>query len=227
MADRWGIFDDTLSVRTITQFRTIAKRYAETMDFDYVLIDVSPSLGLLNRSILTTSDTFFMPTNPDLFSMYGIRNIGQSLKCWNSHYDSTVFSKLTPMQKALFPNEHVKFLGYTLYNAKRCSEQELGMAKSHRNFAEKIPDETKKWILKENLSKKVSNVITESIGEKAVWYSHNTYPSMAQKYRCPIWNIPEVELDPDDRGTVSANKDKYVATREKYHEFAKDLLKRL
>ena len=88
LADRWTISPDenVLTIRTITQFRTIAKRYAQKYGFEYIFVDVSPSLGVLNRAILQNCDAFFMPATPDLFSMYGIRNIGQSLGRWKKSY---------------------------------------------------------------------------------------------------------------------------------------------
>lgn len=87
LADRWSISPDenVLAVRTITQFRTIATRYAQKYGYEYIFVDVSPSLGLLNRAIITSCDAFIMPATPDLFSMYGIRNIGQSLQKWKNH----------------------------------------------------------------------------------------------------------------------------------------------
>ena len=90
LADRWSISPDenVLAVRTITQFRTIATRYTEKYGYEYVFVDVSPSLGLLNRAIITSCDAFFMPATPDLFSMYGIRNIGQTLEKWKQSYQA-------------------------------------------------------------------------------------------------------------------------------------------
>ena len=46
LADRWSISPDenVLAIRTITQFRTIAMRYAAKNGYDYILVDVSPSL---------------------------------------------------------------------------------------------------------------------------------------------------------------------------------------
>lgn len=82
-----------------------------------VLVDVSPSLGLLNRAILTTCDAFFMPAMPDLFSMYGVRNIGQTLLRWKKSYDS-LYNAINPQLKYLFSEKFVQFLGFTIYNAR-------------------------------------------------------------------------------------------------------------
>lgn len=228
LADRWTISPDenVLSIRTITQFRTIAKRYAKKYNFDFVFIDVSPSLGLLNRAIITTCDAFFMPAAPDLFSMYGVRNIGQSLERWKKSYNSLYEGLAIPLKK-LLPSTYVKFLGYTIYNARQRRDQELGLAQAHRDYVNKIPSEVAKWILPENITLSALPKIKTSIGENAIWYSHNTYPAMAQKYKCPMWLIPEQDLEQEDRLTVRSNKQRFIDTREKYYIFANDLISRL
>lgn len=228
LADRWTISPDenVLAIRTITQFRTIASRYAETYGYEYVFLDVSPSLGLLNRAIITSCDAFFMPATPDLFSMYGIRNIGQSLVRWKKSYDS-LYSAVGTQLKTLFAPDFVKFLGYTIYNARGRSDQPLGLAKAHRDFAEKIPEEIKKWIPQEYFSENACSQIDTSIGGNVVWSSHNTYPAMAQKYKCPMWMIPDEELDQEDKLTVISNKARFLNTQEAYYTFANDLISRI
>ena len=44
-------------------------------EFDYILIDMGPSLGALNRSALLNSDYFLTPMASDIFSLLGISNI--------------------------------------------------------------------------------------------------------------------------------------------------------
>ncbi len=80
IAERWsGVYQsDNLSIRTITNIRGICQRYAEAYNYEYVLIDTSPSLGILNKVIMSTVDGFFIPAQPDMFSLYGIRNIGNA-----------------------------------------------------------------------------------------------------------------------------------------------------
>lgn len=55
-------------------------------DYDYVFVDVSPSLGALNRSVLLSSDYFVAPLGADAFSVLGIRNISRWMKSWIDYY---------------------------------------------------------------------------------------------------------------------------------------------
>lgn len=50
--------------------------------FDVALVDVGPSLGSLNRSVLIGADYFVTPMGCDIFSLIGIRNISEWLRDW-------------------------------------------------------------------------------------------------------------------------------------------------
>lgn len=50
--------------------------------YDVVLVDMGPSLGALNRSILLAVDFFIMPLSVDIFSLMAVDNIIRSLSGW-------------------------------------------------------------------------------------------------------------------------------------------------
>ncbi len=54
--------------------------------YDYLLIDMGPALGALNRSVLLNSDYFITPMASDIFSLIGISNIGDWIKSWKDAY---------------------------------------------------------------------------------------------------------------------------------------------
>jgi cellulose biosynthesis protein BcsQ len=56
-------------------------------DYDIVFIDVSPSLGAINRSVLLCSDYFIAPLGADAFSVLGIRNISRWMRSWIEYYE--------------------------------------------------------------------------------------------------------------------------------------------
>lgn len=66
-------------LQTTFVFKDLLERYSE---YDYIFIDVGPSLGALNRSVLIASDFFVMPMSSDIFSLMAIRNIANSLTRW-------------------------------------------------------------------------------------------------------------------------------------------------
>jgi cellulose biosynthesis protein BcsQ len=55
--------------------------------YDVVIVDLGPSLGPLTRSVLLGADYFVTPMGCDIFSIVGIRNIGEWLSRWIEDYE--------------------------------------------------------------------------------------------------------------------------------------------
>lgn len=230
LASRWSdaYRGDPLAVRTASRIRAICESYASAHGFDYVVADTSPSLGILNKVVISTMTGFLIPCAPDIFSMYGIRNIGRALARWKHEFD-TLYTLLSRDKRSSFPESFVNFLGFTIYNArKRDGQNELDLPQAHYTHAIKIPDIIEQHIPPELRSTLSSEQARRPIGGTSVIHSHNTLPAMAQKYRLPIWRVPDSSaLEADDRSTIRGNRGTYEATQAKYHDFAKDLLVRL
>ncbi|UWS81085.1 AAA family ATPase [Phaeobacter sp. G2] len=222
---------DPLAIRTATSVRSIAEEYTKLHKYDVVIIDTSPSLGALNRNILSQADGFIIPANPDLFSLYGIRNIGSALALWKKQYDS-IFALLSDAKRHNFSEKFVRFLGFTLYNARRLqgskTTNELGIAKAHYNYAKQIPETIISVLSQSQMAPLDKKSFEGSIGEGAVIHGHNTLPSMAQKYHLPMWKLPTAtDLESGDASTIVGNRKIYEATQEAYVKFAVDVISRL
>lgn len=230
ISERWSqtYLGDPLAIRTITGIRQIAERYSRNNSYDFVIIDTSPSLGALNKVIISTVDGFIIPALPDMFSLYGIRNIGNSLQQWQREFE-VIFTLISEEKRKNFPTNFVSFLGYTIYNAKKYTGQtEWNLAKAHYNYAQQIPETIMRYI-NENIRRHLTpDMVKNPIGMTAVMHSHSTLPNMAQKYNRPIWEIPNLStLDPSDKGTIIGNAETYRSTRQQYENFAKDVLNRI
>ncbi|PWW69002.1 cobyrinic acid a,c-diamide synthase [Tuber magnatum] len=230
IASRWSdIYQgDPLAIRTVTRARSIAEEYAKIYGYDIVIFDTSPSLGALNKAVISLVDGFVVPCNPDMFSLYGIRNIGNSLSIWKKQFE-TIFHLLSNEKRSNFPDDFVKFLGFTIYNARKYTgSNDWDLATAHFNFAQQIPTTIKTYIKKDIRSHLTDNQLASPIGATAVMHSHSTLPSMAQKYHLPIWKVPSSpRLEAADKSTIAGNRATYEGTRSKYHQFAKDVLDRL
>ncbi len=198
IAERWsGVYQgDNLSIRTITNIRNICQRYTEIYNYDYVLIDTSPSLGILNKVIMSTVDGFFIPAQPDMFSLYGIRNIGNALHLWQREFAS-IYSLLSEDRRSKFPSHFVQFLGYTIYNAKKYTRDnepfnEYNLAQAHYQYVTQIPETIINFIQESNRTRVPAELISRPIGGSSIIHSHNTFPAMAQALKCPMWKVPEV-----------------------------------
>ncbi|RKU16668.1 cobyrinic acid a,c-diamide synthase [Candidatus Poribacteria bacterium] len=230
IANRWNDVygGDPLAIRTVTQVRNFCDVYAKNHSYDYVVIDTSPSLGILNKVIISTVDGFLIPCMPDMFSLYGIQNIGKSLKGWKRDFN-TIFTLLSDVKLSHFPKNFVSFLGYTIFNAKKFTgKSEWDLSKAHHNYAKQIPATIRKYIDEDHRKHLTETQLEEPIGETAVMHSYSTRPNMAQKYRTPMWKVPSCEnLEPEDKSTISGNRKLYENTKIGFHIFTKDLLTRL
>jgi cellulose biosynthesis protein BcsQ len=246
IAERWsGVYQgDNLSIRTVTNIRTLCQRYAEEYKYDYVLIDTSPSLGILNKVIMSTVDGFFIPAQPDMFSLYGIRNIGNALQLWQREFIS-IYSLISEEKRSKFPLHFVQFLGYTIYNAKKYTRDsepfnEYNLAQAHYQYVNRIPEMIMQFIQESNRTTVSPEIISRPIGGDSIIHSHNTFPAMAQALKCPMWRVPETyakleKTDPDYFTLLNQNGFEYNRGNngrlreigEKYKMFTNDLLTRI
>jgi len=230
IAARWSdVYQgDPQAIRLVTRIRQLALNYANLHGYEFVIMDTSPSLGTLNRVIISTTDGFVIPCMPDMFSLYGIRNIGSALTVWKKQFD-IIYKLLSQENRKRFPENFVRLLGFTIYNAKKYTGglNSWALAAGHYNYAKQIPGAISNFIapnIREHLS---DDILASPIGGVATMHTHNTLPGMAQKYHKPMWDVPSLTLDSSDVNTVQGNRATYEATREAYMAFATDLLSRL
>lgn len=88
-------------------FQLTAKKYTS----DYIIVDMSPSLGSINQNLLMTSDFFLVPMAPDYFSVMAIDSLASVLPKWKAWAKQA--QGISVLQKATYPFPVVepKFLG--------------------------------------------------------------------------------------------------------------------
>lgn len=112
-------------------------------EVDIFIIDISPSLDLLNRIVLLWVDYFITPLNPDAFSLQWIENLWNTLENWkkNRQYTGKALAKGISSEKVL--TGEWLFLGYIINSYNQYNKQEI---KSHREWIEKIPMSIKNYL---------------------------------------------------------------------------------
>lgn len=63
-------------------FNDLIDKTADMYSIDYVLIDVNPGLGPINKVLFLISDGFIIPTNPDLFCIMALNSLSRILPNW-------------------------------------------------------------------------------------------------------------------------------------------------
>ncbi len=88
-------------------FGHLIRMTAETHGFEYVLIDMSPSVGAFNQSLLMGSDYFIVPTFPDFFCEQAVKSLKSVIPRWNEGVRPFRSAHLTYP----FPDNPPKFIG--------------------------------------------------------------------------------------------------------------------
>ncbi|PJK28859.1 ParA family protein [Minwuia thermotolerans] len=156
-------------------------------DYDIVFIDVSPSLGALNRSVLLCSDYFVVPLGADAFSVLGIRNISRWMSSWIDYYEVGLeqSDRLNPggLEKySIMTDISIKrgFIGFTLQQY--IAKAKAGVrrpTKAYERILNDIPREIDTYLS----SFVANNMATPHLGDVPNLYS---LIPMAQSANAPI-----------------------------------------
>lgn len=84
---------------------------AASVSADYVLVDMSPSLGPLNQNLVCTSDFFIVPLHPDYFSSMALSSLTRTLPRWNSWAKTAHDIEVLRNADYPFPAPHTQFIG--------------------------------------------------------------------------------------------------------------------
>ena len=104
---------------------------------DYILIDMSPSLGSINQNLLMISDYFIVPTIPDLFSVMAIDSLANILPKWYRWAKKA--SELRILKEANYPFPKITplFLGTIIQNYRITNEKP---SSAFQNWIDRIDD---------------------------------------------------------------------------------------
>jgi cellulose biosynthesis protein BcsQ len=188
----------TLWIRTLREW--LDDRY------DVIIVDVSPSLGAINRSALIGCDSFVTPMAADLFSLYALDNITTWFSRWLGEYEAgkhnaeeslkaTGYGELLPEP---LPIQH-GFIGYTVQQyVSRTSGGEVRQIQAYDQHRREIPARAERLI---ELSR-----VTDDLALGTVPNMFSMIP-LAQGCHAPI-----AALGRDDglRGAQFSQQERYV-----------------
>jgi cellulose biosynthesis protein BcsQ len=192
-----GAWDKSLSgdkggFRKTNWLKSLTDNYQS--NYDYLIIDVGPSLGAINRSILLNSDFVITPMGSDVFSLLGIYNISSWIGTWVSKYSHSInllkefnasdesYSKYS---LNLDPNETTRYIGFSIqqYITKSFKDGKRPIASFERIIKE-IPSSIEQY-----LTPLFYNGLTiEDLNLGDVPYLYSLVP-LAQTHNAPMYNL--------------------------------------
>ena len=109
-------------------------------DYDYVLFDVSPSLGALNRSIMLSSDFFISPVSLDIFSLKAFENIAAWIESWWQEWERGLENVRRKGSIPTLRYSKPEFIGYVTqsYLAKKDSQGQKRAVQAYESIRMQI-----------------------------------------------------------------------------------------
>lgn len=91
--------------------RFLLERTAEKYNIDFIISDLSPSLGPINQNLLMTSDHFIVPLHPDYFSSMALNSLSKSLPKWSAWAKTAANLDVLKNADYPFPTPKARFSG--------------------------------------------------------------------------------------------------------------------
>jgi len=139
LARDWGDAraGEVRGIKTCLAFSELLKNLQH---YDYVLFDLSPSLGAINRSVMLSSNYFISPVSLDIFSLKAFENIAEWIENWWKEWESGLRNARRPQSIPQLPYSKPEFIGYVTqsYLAKRDKDGQRRAVQAYENIRKKI-----------------------------------------------------------------------------------------
>lgn len=198
--------------RLLTAFWEVAQRAARQENAEFILADVGPNLGAINRSALIASDHVVIPLAADLFSLQGLRNLGPTLRRWREDWQKRLANWSQP--DFALPAGRMLPVGYVLMqHMERLSRP----VQAFRKWADRIPGTYRAEILGDQQA--ADSELNEHCLAQLKHY--RSLVPMAQEVRKPIFHLTAAD------GAIGSHSYAVVEARRQFEELAKRILERI
>jgi cellulose biosynthesis protein BcsQ len=136
LSSNWSkcVDGDEAAFRIVSSFYRIIRAEAQAFAAEYCLIDVGPNFGALNRATMIAADYVVVPMVADLFSLQGLRNLGDRLTSWKTEWADRY--KRNRAQDLDLPQGQIHPLGYIVMQH---GIKESRPVQSYLKWANRIP----------------------------------------------------------------------------------------
>lgn len=169
---------------------------AEQHNFDYVLIDMSPSVGALNECLLMSSDYFIVPTSPDFFCAQAIKSLAKVVPRWNAEING--FRQDTVDYK--IPSVPPKFLGFI---SQRYRPRNDAPVKSFQRWIDIIKETVNSELIPALTPLKMTIELTDFMASVTSGEPYNlcniadfnSLIAQSQKHNVPVFALTDAQLE--------------------------------
>lgn len=182
LSSGWGncLNRDEAAFRAISSFYRIIKEASERWNADFAIIDIGPNFGAINRATLIAANHVVVPMAADLFSLQGLKNLGNQLTKWKGEW--TDRASRNPEPGLSLPAGNIKPLGYVVMQH---GIKESRPVKSYVKWLNRIPNVFRTFVINSQIEETVS-IDTDIYCLSQLKHYHSLIP-MAMEARKPIF----------------------------------------
>ena len=200
----------------------LLEKTATKFNADYMLIDMSPSLGSINQNLLMISDFFLVPTTADFFSVMAIDSLAKVLPRWYAWAKSASSLQILKEANYPFPDITLRFLGTIVQNYRIIRGKETAAFQTWIEKIEKAVSGKLVPTLRQSNMMMPSQVYQEQGLQNsfslAKISNFNSLIALSQEHRTPVYALTPQQLG--QRGIVLENNQ---VKQEEFKETFSDL----
>jgi cellulose biosynthesis protein BcsQ len=176
----------------------LLEKTANKFNADYILIDMSPSLGAINQNLLMISDFFIVPTTADFFSVMAIDSLAKVLPRWYTWAKAASSLQILKDATYPFPQVTLRFLGIIVQNfriirGKETAAFEKWIQKIEQDVSSKLVP-----IMRQNNMMLPEQVYAEQGVDRSFCLTKisnfNSLIALSQEHRTPIYDLTPQQL---------------------------------
>lgn len=200
---------------------------AEKFNADYILIDMSSSLGAINQNLLTISDFFLVPTTADFFSVMAIDSLVKVLPRWYSWAKAASSMQVLREANYPFPEVKLKFLGIIVQNYRTIRGRETTAFQTWVEKIEKAVSEQLIPVFQKSNMLLPSHLYQEQRLQNSLCLakipSFGSLISLSQEHRTPVYDLTPEQLG--QTGIVlKSNQKKQEEFRQMFSDLADKII---
>jgi chromosome partitioning protein len=214
LSSGWGqcLNRDEAAFRVVSSFYRIIKEASERWQADYTIIDIGPNFGAINRATLIAATYVVVPMAADLFSLQGLKNLGNQLTKWKEEW--TDRSSRNPDPYLILPRGNIKPLGYVVMQH---GIKERRPVKSYQRWLNRIPNVFREFVLNRPIEQPIA-IQSDPYCLSQLKHFHSLIP-MAMEVRKPIFL-----LKPAD-GAIGAHLGAVKGSYQDFHALTSHILR--
>ncbi|GIV32425.1 MAG: phage-related regulatory protein [Saprospiraceae bacterium] len=217
LSDVWSkcLAEDVFAFKITSLFKTVFDDAVARSGAHWVLVDVGPNLGAINRAVMVSTHFVIIPVATDMFSLQGIKNLGTTLRKWRIDWQQRldIFGNKLGKDVSLLPKGYMQPLGYILMQYISRSNRPV---KSYLRWAERIPEVYARYVLGKDLT--IPLTVQQDPNCLALLKHYHSLAPLSMEARKPIFL-----LKPAD-GAIGSHLDAVRKAEQDFEQLTKKIM---